>query len=78
MHQPFGAIARAEFPALPKEAPCFPISRFILEVPKDLPADLQARGASALPIDPFAFAQLWLDHYWRASASGSKASKPVR
>lgn len=57
------ATARSEFPALPKEAPCFRIDRFVLEVPKDLPADLQTAGASALPMDPFAFAQLWLDHY---------------
>lgn len=57
------AIARAEFPLLPKEAPCFRIERFILEVPKDLPGDLQASGASALPMDPFAFARLWLEHY---------------
>lgn len=48
---------------LPKEVPCFPVSRFVLEVPKDVPAYLQAQGASALPMDPFAFAQLWLDHY---------------
>ncbi|MCA3232362.1 MAG: ShlB/FhaC/HecB family hemolysin secretion/activation protein, partial [Cupriavidus sp.] len=57
------ATARAEFPTLPKEAPCFRIDRFVLEVPKELPADLQTAGASALPMDPFSFAQLWLDHY---------------
>lgn len=57
------AIARAGFPALPTEEPCFRIDRFAIEVPQDLPADLQARGASALPMDPFAFARLWLDHY---------------
>ncbi|WP_454766899.1 ShlB/FhaC/HecB family hemolysin secretion/activation protein [Cupriavidus campinensis] len=57
------AIAAAEFPALPEESPCFRIDRILLEVPKDLPADLQASGASALPMDPFAFAQQWLDHY---------------
>lgn len=56
-------VAHAEFPALPKEDPCFRISRFVLGVPRDLPAALQARGASALPMDPFAFAQRWLDHY---------------
>ncbi|URF06794.1 ShlB/FhaC/HecB family hemolysin secretion/activation protein [Cupriavidus campinensis] len=57
------AIAAAEFPALPEEAPCFRIGRILLEVPQDLPADLQVSGASALPMDPFAFAQQWLDHY---------------
>lgn len=56
-------VARAEYPPLPTETPCFRIERFVLEVPKDLPADLQARGASALPMDPFAFAKLWLEHY---------------
>jgi len=57
------AIARAEYPSLPMEDPCFRIERFVLEVPKDLPAELQARGASALPMDPFGFARLWLEHY---------------
>jgi len=57
------AAARAEFPALPEDDPCFHIGRFVLEVPKDLPADLQTAGASALPMDPFAFAQQWLEHY---------------
>lgn len=57
------AIAAAEFPTLPEEAPCFRIGRILLEVPQDLPADLQVSGASALPMDPFAFAQQWLDHY---------------
>lgn len=57
------AIARAEYPSLPTETPCFRIERFVLEVPKDLPADLRESGASALPMDPFAFARLWLEHY---------------
>lgn len=57
------AIAAAEFPTLPEEAPCFRIGRILLEVPQGLPADLQVSGASALPMDPFAFAQQWLDHY---------------
>lgn len=43
------AIARAEFPALPQEAPCFRITQFQLEVPKDFPPAMQAIGASALP-----------------------------
>jgi len=57
------ATEHAERPSMPKEAPCFPVQRFVLEVPSDLPVYLQAGGASALPMDPFAFAQLWLDHY---------------
>ncbi|MWL91012.1 ShlB/FhaC/HecB family hemolysin secretion/activation protein [Cupriavidus sp. SW-Y-13] len=57
------AIARAEYPALPTETPCFHVDRFALEVPQDLPADPQSAGASALPMDPFAFARQWLEHY---------------
>ncbi|MGO4808584.1 ShlB/FhaC/HecB family hemolysin secretion/activation protein [Cupriavidus sp. 2MCAB6] len=51
------------FPELPAEQPCFRIERFVLEVPAELPPALHARGASALPQDPFAFARAWLDHY---------------
>ncbi|NYI01544.1 ShlB/FhaC/HecB family hemolysin secretion/activation protein [Cupriavidus plantarum] len=57
------AIVWAEYPTLPQEAPCFRITQFQLEVPKDLPPAMQAIGASALPMDPFAFAQQWLSHY---------------
>ncbi|MFV8534997.1 POTRA domain-containing protein, partial [Ralstonia pseudosolanacearum] len=55
--------APAEFPELPTETPCFRIDRFALEVPQDLPEAARTKGASALPQDPFAFAQAWLDHY---------------
>lgn len=65
------AAEHAVFPQLPKEAPCFPIQRFLLEVPTDLPAYLQASGASSLPMDPFGFAQIWLDHY-RGECVGSQ------
>lgn len=51
------------YPALPKETPCFRIDRFTLDVPGTLPAAARAKGASALPLDPFAFAREWLDHY---------------
>ncbi len=51
------------FPALPTETPCFRIDRFALDVPDTLPAAAHAKGASALPLDPFAFAREWLDHY---------------
>lgn len=51
------------FPALPPETPCFRIDRFTLDVPDTLPAAAHAKGASALPLDPFAFAREWLDHY---------------
>ncbi len=55
--------APAEYPELPTETPCFRIDRFALEVPQDLPEAARTKGASALPQDPFAFAQTWLDHY---------------
>ncbi|MBR8036507.1 ShlB/FhaC/HecB family hemolysin secretion/activation protein [Burkholderia vietnamiensis] len=51
------------YPALPTEAPCFPIDRFTLDVPASLPDPANAEGASALPMDRFAFAREWLDHY---------------
>ncbi len=51
------------FPALPTETPCFRIDRFALDVPDALSAAAYAKGASALPLDPFAFAREWLDHY---------------
>ncbi len=55
--------APAEYPDLPTETPCFRIDRFALEVPQDLPEAARTKGASALPQDPFAFAQTWLGHY---------------
>jgi hemolysin activation/secretion protein len=51
------------FPTLPNESPCFRIDRFSLDVATELPATAQKKGASALPLDPFAFAREWLDHY---------------
>ncbi|TGP42733.1 ShlB/FhaC/HecB family hemolysin secretion/activation protein [bacterium M00.F.Ca.ET.228.01.1.1] len=51
------------YPALPNESPCFRIDRFTLDVPDALPASARTKGASALPLDPFAFAREWLDHY---------------
>jgi len=51
------------FPLLPKEAPCFRIETFALDVPTTLPDTIRSKGASALSLDPFAFAREWLDHY---------------
>jgi hemolysin activation/secretion protein len=51
------------FPALPSETPCFRIDRFALDVPDNLSAAAKTKGASALPLDPFAFAREWLGHY---------------
>ncbi|KVL37036.1 hypothetical protein WS97_10520 [Burkholderia territorii] len=51
------------YPALPTETPCFRIERFTLDVPASLPDTAKAQGASALPMDRFAFAREWLDHY---------------
>ncbi|AHI79389.1 outer membrane hemolysin activator protein [Burkholderia pseudomallei] len=55
--------ASAGYPALPSETPCFRIDRFALDVPDTLPASLKSQGASALPMDRFAFAREWLEHY---------------
>ncbi|RKR45361.1 ShlB/FhaC/HecB family hemolysin secretion/activation protein [Paraburkholderia sp. BL17N1] len=51
------------FPALLAETPCFRIDRFALDVPGTLSAAAHTKGASALPLDPFAFAREWLAHY---------------
>ncbi|KML48634.1 membrane protein [Burkholderia cepacia] len=51
------------YPALPAETPCFRIDRFTLDVPSSLPDAAKAQGASTLPMDRFAFAREWLDHY---------------
>ncbi|MCW3701194.1 ShlB/FhaC/HecB family hemolysin secretion/activation protein [Burkholderia cenocepacia] len=55
--------ASAGYPALPSETPCFRIDRFVLDVPDALPTSLKSQGASALPMDRFAFAREWLEHY---------------
>ncbi|WP_244137327.1 ShlB/FhaC/HecB family hemolysin secretion/activation protein [Burkholderia pyrrocinia] len=55
--------ASAGYPELPNETPCFRIDRFIVNVPDALPDGLKAQGASALPMDRFAFAREWLEHY---------------
>ncbi|MDY7802377.1 ShlB/FhaC/HecB family hemolysin secretion/activation protein [Burkholderia stagnalis] len=55
--------ASAGYPTLPSETPCFRIDRFSLDVPDALPASLKLLGASALPMDRFAFAREWLEHY---------------
>ena len=51
------------YPALPAETPCFRIDHFTLDVPNSLPDAAKAQGASALPMDRFAFAREWLNHY---------------
>ena len=57
-------LPKAEtYPSLPAEQPCFPIDRFTLDVPDSLPAAGKSLGASALPMDHFAFAREWLNHY---------------
>lgn len=57
------APAGQGWPELPNEQPCFTIHSFALEVPQTLSAAMRAAGASASPLDRFAFAQAWLDHY---------------
>ena len=54
---------RVALPPLPTESPCFRIDRFALDVPDSLPNRVKAQGASALPMDRFAFAREWLGHY---------------
>ncbi|MBC8722375.1 ShlB/FhaC/HecB family hemolysin secretion/activation protein [Paraburkholderia sp. 31.1] len=51
------------WPDLPVETPCFRIDSFVLDVPVSLPDAVRSQGASALPLDRFAFAREWLDHY---------------
>ncbi|MFC0401743.1 ShlB/FhaC/HecB family hemolysin secretion/activation protein [Paraburkholderia rhizosphaerae] len=51
------------FPTLPAETPCFRIDTFNLDVPATLPDAIRKQGESALPLDRFAFAREWLDHY---------------
>ncbi|GJH00999.1 hypothetical protein CBA19C8_10600 [Paraburkholderia terrae] len=51
------------FPVLPAESPCFRIDTFALDVPHTLPDAIRKQGASALPLDRFAFAREWLNHY---------------
>lgn len=53
----------ATYPPLPVEQPCFRIDRFALDVPDSLPDVAKSAGASALPMDRFAFAREWLAHY---------------
>lgn len=55
--------ASAGHPLLPTETPCFRIDRFMVDVPDSLPDGVKAQGASALPMDRFAFAREWLEHY---------------
>jgi hemolysin activation/secretion protein len=57
-------VPRTEtYPQLQSEQPCFRIDRFALNVPDSLPDSAKAIGASALPMDRFAFAREWLAHY---------------
>ncbi|MFP3566850.1 ShlB/FhaC/HecB family hemolysin secretion/activation protein [Paraburkholderia sp. SIMBA_030] len=51
------------YPDLPVEQPCFRIGAFAPETPETLPRVVRAKGASALPQDPFAFARDWLAYY---------------
>ncbi|MFL9872954.1 ShlB/FhaC/HecB family hemolysin secretion/activation protein [Paraburkholderia megapolitana] len=57
------AVPATGFVPLPVESPCFRIQSFVLDVPSTLPDAVRARGASALPMDQFAFASEWLNHY---------------
>ncbi|MCM3016167.1 hypothetical protein M3570_21075, partial [Bacillus subtilis] len=56
-------VASVGYPTLPSETPCFRIERFALDVPDALPTAVKSQGASTLPMDRFAFAREWLEHY---------------
>lgn len=64
------------FPAIPEEFPCFRVEQLVLEVPSTLSETAQAAGASSLELDPFAFAQRWLDHY-RGRCIGSRGVSAI-
>ncbi|WP_233867032.1 ShlB/FhaC/HecB family hemolysin secretion/activation protein [Paraburkholderia adhaesiva] len=57
------APVAGEWPVLPVETPCFRIDTFSVEVPDTLPEVTRVKGASSLPMDPFAFLHDWLRHY---------------
>lgn len=57
------APVAGEWPVLPVETPCFRIDSFAVEVPDTLAEAVRVKGASALPMDPFAFLHDWLRHY---------------
>lgn len=57
------APVAGEWPVLPAETPCFRIDSFSVDVPATLPEVDRVKGASALPMDPFAFLHDWLRHY---------------
>ena len=56
-------VQAADTLALPTESPCFPIQRFVLDVPGQLSPAIRAAGASDLPHDPFRFAVNYLRGY---------------
>ncbi|WP_321902863.1 ShlB/FhaC/HecB family hemolysin secretion/activation protein [Paraburkholderia tropica] len=57
------APVAGEYPVLPVETPCFRIDTLTVDVPDTLPEIARLKGASALPMDPFAFLHDWLRHY---------------
>ncbi|KAF3998227.1 ShlB/FhaC/HecB family hemolysin secretion/activation protein [Glaciimonas immobilis] len=61
-----GAVAgsdTADALSLPVESPCFIVQQFSLTVPAQLSAAAKVTGASALLLDPFRFAQDYLQQY---------------
>jgi hemolysin activation/secretion protein len=48
---------------LPSETPCFPLHQITLQVSNQLSDHAKQLGASALPLAPFFFAQLYLQNY---------------
>ncbi|MBP1317789.1 ShlB/FhaC/HecB family hemolysin secretion/activation protein [Herbaspirillum sp. 1130] len=58
-----GGVDAPDSLALPIESPCFTVNSFALRLPEQLPPVMQMAGASALPQDPFHFAQQYLEQY---------------
>ena len=63
LQTPAPAEEAASSLVLPTESPCFAIRQLVLDVPAQLPPAMRLAGASALPLDPFRFAQDYLDRY---------------
>lgn len=53
----------ADAVTLPVESLCFNVQHFALDVPDHLPHSVRAAGAHTLPLDPFYFAQDYLQQY---------------
>lgn len=60
---PEAQTSTAQTLTLPVEKPCFVLHHITTQVPSHLPEHTKQLGASALPLDPFFFVQLYLQNY---------------